>query len=110
MVPSPNLWKSQMFRQVLDFFVFGFVDPDPKELWFSLDPIIYELQKANRESLEFCWKMKQPWNVEKKPLQFAVCKKTPAWIFQNWEKTLVAIFYLDPDSQVPERHKVGKNF
>jgi len=24
--------KNQMFRQVLDFFVFGFVDPDPKEL------------------------------------------------------------------------------
>jgi len=32
MVPSPNLREKQMFRQVLDFFLFGFVDPDPKEL------------------------------------------------------------------------------
>ena len=60
---------------------------------FSLDPIVYELQKANRESLEFCWMMKLPWRREK---IIAICRvqKDPCPIFQIWEKTLVAIFYL----------------
>ena len=76
---------------------------------FSLDPIVYELQKANRESLEFCWMMKLPWRREK---TIAICRvqKDPCPIFQIWEKTLVAIFYLDPDSCFPERHKVTEKF
>ena len=55
---------------------------------FSLDPIVYELQKANRKSLEFCWMLKNCHEDVKKSLRFAVCKKTPARFFKCEKKHL----------------------
>jgi len=81
-----------MFRQVLNFiYVWNRRSGTKGIVNFSLDPIVYKLQKANRESFEFCWMLKLPKRREKS-LRFAVCKKTPAQ-FSKFEKKHLSLFF-----------------
>jgi hypothetical protein len=99
-----------MFRQVLYFiYVWNRRSGTKGIVNFSLDPIVYKLQKANRESFEFCW-MSKLLQRREKSLRFAVCKKTPAQFFK-FEKKHLSLFLRSGFmfSWKSRSHRVTKN-
>ena len=108
MVPSPNLWKSQVFRQVLDFFrvrirgsgsggivIFHWI----RQSTNCKKPTVSLLNFLSDETTMKT--LKNHWN--------SPCANEPLPDSPNLRKNTCRYFYLDPDLQVPERHKVGKN-